>query len=95
MGFTIEKIVIFINFLSWATTIFFSLRAALALRGGSLFWVAALFCATGAMYLCHSAVEVFELSDDYKAVAALIATITVAFSLVIIDITNKMLGAGK
>lgn len=61
-------------------------------RGSALYWASALLLVTGLVYVAHAAVEVSGLGEGLYGVTALIATILLAFTLVMIDITTQMLG---
>jgi hypothetical protein len=65
------------------------------LGGGVLSWTAALFLVCGVFYVVHAGVEVAGLGEELYAITALVATLLLAFCMVIIDITTKMLGGSN
>lgn len=65
--------------------------AAVRLKGSTLFWSSALLLGTGILFVAHAGVEVFGLGEELYVVTALVATLLLAFTMVIIDITTKML----
>lgn len=62
------------------------------LKGSTLYWTAALFLITGILFVVHAFVEVAGLGEGLYSVTALVATLLLAFTMVIIDITISMLG---
>ncbi|MCX9011644.1 MAG: hypothetical protein OIN66_11055 [Candidatus Methanoperedens sp.] len=66
--------------------------SAKRLKGGTLYWSAAFFFLTGVIFVIRAAIEVLELGSLLYAISALLMTLLLAFTMVIIDITTKMLG---
>jgi hypothetical protein len=66
--------------------------SAKRLKGGTLYWSAAFFFLTGMLFVIRAGIEVFELGDLLYAISALIMTLLLAFTIVIIEITTKNLG---
>ena len=62
------------------------------LKGSTLFWTSVLFLITAIIYVVHALVELSGLGEGLYAVTGLIATLMLAFTMVIIDITTKLLG---
>jgi len=62
------------------------------LKGSTLFWTSLLFLITGIIYVVHALVEVGGYGEGLYAVTGLIATLLLAFTMVIIDITTRLLG---
>jgi hypothetical protein len=66
--------------------------SAKRLQGGTLYWSAAFFFLTGVIFVIRAAIEVLELGDLLYAASALLMTLLLAFTMVIVDITTKTLG---
>jgi hypothetical protein len=66
--------------------------SAKRLKGGTLYWSAAFFFLTGVIFVVRAAIEVLELGSLLYAITGLLMTVILAFTMVIIDITTKMLG---
>ncbi len=66
--------------------------SAKRLKGGTLYWSAAFFFLTGIIFVIRAAIEVLELGDLLYATSALLMTLLLAFTMVMIDITTRMLG---
>lgn len=64
------------------------------LRGGVLFYLSACFVATGLLFVLHAGIEVAGLGEELYAVSALVATVVLFFTVVIADLTHRMLGGG-
>jgi hypothetical protein len=97
VAFDIGPIIIGINFIVGLVILALASIAAKRLAGSTLFWVSLLFLITGALFVTHASVEFFTIGGEegFEAlygITALVATIVLAFSLIIIDITTKMLG---
>lgn len=81
-----------VNLIVGVFILIMTLVIAHRLKGSILQWCAWLFLVTGLLFATHAWIGVTGLSEDLYALTALIATILLGFTLVIIDITTKVLG---
>ncbi len=65
------------------------------LRGGTLAWVAYALFTAGILFVTHAAVEVLGFGEELYAVTALVATLVLAFAVVIVSITLSVLGVRR
>ncbi|MBI4312051.1 MAG: hypothetical protein HY681_09750 [Chloroflexi bacterium] len=72
-----------------------TLVAARRLRGGTLAWVAYALFAAGLLFVAHAAVEVLGFGEELYAETALVATLVLAFAVVIVNITLSVLGVRR
>jgi len=63
------------------------------LKGSMLFFLAFCFFLTAILYVAHAMIEVAGLGEGLYAVSALVATVVLFFTVLIADMTNRMLGA--
>ncbi len=73
--------------------VYLGVVSARGLRGSTLFWSSVFYLATGAFFVIHAGVEVAGLGEELYAVTALVATIFLMSTMVIVDITIGLLGA--
>lgn len=70
----------------------FGISAYIRLRGGTLAWVALMLSITGIFYASHAGVEVFGFGEELYAVTAMLAILVWGFTLIICDVTIRLLG---
>lgn len=88
----IGYIIAIIDLLVGAVVLYFGTVAARRLRGSTLFWSALLFLLTGVFFVVHAGVEVAGFGEEMYAVTALVATLFLLFTMVVVDITIGLLG---
>ena len=69
--------------------------SARRLKGSALYWSSVLFMLTGVFYVVHAGVEIFGFGEELYAVTALVATLFLFFTMIIVDITTSLLGARR
>jgi len=91
---TVGTIVAVTNLLIGVVIVLLSISVLKKTKGSVIYWAALLYMFTAIMFVVHALVEVvFGYSDmSLYAVTALIATIMLAFTMIIIDISTRMLG---
>lgn len=62
------------------------------LKGSVLQWSIWFFLITGMLYAAHAWIEITHLSEELYGLTALIAILMLGFTLIIIDITTRILG---
>lgn len=63
------------------------------LKGGILAWVSRAFMILALLFVTHAGVEIFGFGEELYAISALVATLMLAFCMVIIDIATQGAGA--
>ncbi len=62
------------------------------LKGGVLAWAPLFLTVTGIVYVVHAGTEVLGYGEGLYAVTGLVATLVLAFTMIIFGITLKLLG---
>ena len=90
----VGTIVAIINLIIGIIIVLLSISVLKKTKGSVIYWVALLYMFTAIMFVVHALVEVVFGYNDFAlyAVTALIATIMLAFTMIIIDISTRMLG---
>ncbi|MEE9594198.1 MAG: hypothetical protein V3V92_02250 [Candidatus Hydrothermarchaeales archaeon] len=92
MEFDVEYLAHVFNLVAGVAIVILASITAKRLRGSTLYWASILFLATGLVFAAHTGVEIAGLDGGVYAVTALVVTLLLAFTLVIIDITTQTLG---
>jgi hypothetical protein len=96
MEFQISYVIAGIDLVIGIAILILASISAKRLKGGILFWSAEFFFLTGLIFVIRAAIEVLELGDELYAISALLITLLLAVTMVIIDITvnitKQMLG---
>jgi hypothetical protein len=92
MEFDVGYVIAGIDLVVGLVILYLASITAHRLKGSTLYWTAVLFLITGVLFVVHAAVELAGLGEGLYGVTALVATLMLAFTMVIIDITISMLG---
>ncbi len=93
MEFDVEYLSHVFNLVVSITIVILAFITAKRLRGSTLYWASTSFLATGLVFAAHAGLEIAGLEEGgVYAVTALVITLLLAFTLVIIDITTQTLG---
>lgn len=88
----IGYIIAFVDLMVGVAVLYLGTVAARRLTGSTLFWSALLFLLTGVFFVVHAGVEVAGFGEELYALTALVATLFLLFTMVVIDITVGLLG---
>ena len=69
-----------------------SIISTVRLKGGLLAWVSKAFMILALLFVTHAGIEIFGFGKELYAISALVATLVLAFCMVIIDIATEQLG---
>ena len=89
----IGYLIAFIDLVVGVVILYLGGVAARRLRGSTFYWSSVLYLLTGAFFVVHAGVELAGLGEGLYAVTALVATLFLFFTMVIVDITVGLLGA--
>ncbi|MFQ5900838.1 MAG: hypothetical protein ACE5IH_04710 [Thermodesulfobacteriota bacterium] len=88
----IGHVVAFIDLVVGIFVLGFGISAFNRLRGGTLSWAALFLSISGFSYVVHAASEVFGFGQELYSVTALLVILILGFTLIIFDMTLKLLG---
>lgn len=88
----VGHVVAIIDLIVGVVVIVLGFMAYQGLKGGVLAWAPLFLTITGIVYVVHAGVEVFGYGEALYAVTGMVATLVLAFTLIIFGITLKLLG---